>query len=158
SAARVLEFDAVRAWLGGFATSPLGKERIAALEPRRDAAWIVRQHQLTKELRVYLRAGGRFEFAGLTPPGESLELARLQGAALELEQIRALPVLADRAMQWRQIGLHPPVDLREGWPAVDELTRQLADLNPFIGYFKNKIHPDGTLDDHASPELARLRR
>jgi DNA mismatch repair protein MutS2 len=158
SAARVLEFDAVRAWLGGFASSPLGKDRIAALEPQRDADWITRQHQLTKELRVYLRAGGRFEFAGLTPPGESLELARIKGAALELEQIRDLLMLADRAMQWRQIGLHPPVDLREGWPAMDELTRKLADLNGFIGYFKNKIHPDGTLDDQASPELARLRR
>ena len=154
----MLEFDAVRAWLGGFASSPLGKDRIAALEPRRDAAWIETQHQLTKELRLYLRAGGRFEFAGLTPPDEWLELARIQGAALELEQIRDLLMLADRAMQWRQVGLHPPVDLREGWPAVDGLTRQLADLNGFIGYFKNKIHPDGTLDDHASPELARLRR
>lgn len=154
----MLEFDAVRAWLGGFASSPLGKDRIAKLEPSRDPAWIGRQHQLTKELRVYLRAGGRFEFAGLTPPGELLELARIKGAALALEQIRDLLMLADRAMQWRQIGLHPPVDLREGWLAVDELTRQLADLNGFIGYFTNKIHPDGTLDDHASPELARLRR
>jgi DNA mismatch repair protein MutS2 len=154
----VLEFDAVRDWLRGFAASPLGKERIVALEPSRDRAWIEQQHQLAREVRSYLKTGARFEFSGLSDPGALLDISRIQGAALDLEQIRDLLLLADRAAQWRQVGLHPPVDMREGWPAVEQLTRRLADFNPLIGYFKNKIHPDGTLDDHASPELARLRR
>ncbi len=42
--------------------------------------------------------------------------------------------------------------------AVSELSRHIGDFNPLLRYFHNKILPDGTLDDHASPELARVRR
>ena len=158
SAARVLEFEQLRDWLRGFASSPLGKARITALEPSRDREWIAQQHQLTREVRVYLRTGARFEFSGVEDPGERLEKSRVRGAALELDEIRQILTLADRAAQWRQVGLHAPADMPEGWPTVEALTRQLADFNPLLGYFKNKIHPDGTLDDNASPALARLRR
>ena len=34
----------------------------------------------------------------------------------------------------------------------------LADFTALLRYFRNKILPDGTLDDRASPELARIRR
>ena len=39
-----------------------------------------------------------------------------------------------------------------------ELSEQIADFAPLLRYFRNKILPDGTLDDKASPELARIRR
>lgn len=154
----MLEFEELRDWLRGFASSPLGRARIAGLEPSRDREWIEREHRLTQEVRAYLRSGARFEFFGLEDPAELLDKSRIQGAALELEDIRQILLLADRAAQWRQVGLHPPVEMRSGWPAVEELTRRLADFNPLLGYFKNKLHPDGSLDDHASPALARLRR
>ena len=158
SAARVLEFEQLRDWLAGFAASPLGRARITALAASRDREWIEREHRLTQEIRSYRRSGGRFEFFGLEDPAELLNKSRIKGAALELEEIRQILLLADRAAQWRQVGLHPPVEMRTGWPAVEELTRRLADFNPLLGYFKNKIHPDGTLHDNASPALARLRR
>ena len=44
------------------------------------------------------------------------------------------------------------------WPAVAELSSAIADFTEFLRYFRNKILPDGTLDDRASPELARIRR
>ena len=39
-----------------------------------------------------------------------------------------------------------------------ELSQDIADFTPLLRYFGNKILPDGTLDDRASPELARIRR
>ena len=48
--------------------------------------------------------------------------------------------------------------MQENWQAVTELSQNLADFTPLLRYFRNKILPDGTLDDHASPELARIRR
>src|SRR5689334_5171194 len=160
TSARVLEFDSVREMLMGYASSPLGKERIAALEPRNSSArqWIERQQQLTNEIRRYFRAGGRFEFGGLLDLRTLLEKTRIEGAALELEEIRDALLLADRAAQWREIGLHPPATVNEPWPAVEELTREIADFSSLLAYFKNKILPDGSLDDKASPELARIRR
>src|SRR6476659_5026474 len=38
------------------------------------------------------------------------------------------------------------------------LTQQIADFTLPMRHFRNKIQPDGTLDDRASPELSRIRR
>ena len=67
-------------------------------------------------------------------------------------------LVADRAAEWREIALHPPVAVQNNWQALDELSQTLADFTPLLRYFRNKILPDGTLDDRASPDLARIRR
>ncbi len=48
--------------------------------------------------------------------------------------------------------------MANGWPAVDATSRGIVDFTEFLRSFRNKILPDGTLDDRASPELARVRR
>jgi len=57
NSARVLEFDALRELLRGYASSPLGQARIAALAPSTDSAWIVEQQELTGEVREFRRRG-----------------------------------------------------------------------------------------------------
>ena len=42
--------------------------------------------------------------------------------------------------------------------ASRSLSAGIADFTEFLRSFRNKIQPDGTLDDKASPELARIRR
>ena len=155
---RLLEFDHLREVLAVYAVSPLGKGRIAKLSPSSDRSWIERQQQLTEELRGYLRAGGRFDFHGLADPTQLIRKSRIQGAVLELTEIRDILLLADRAAEWREAALHPPAAVQATWTAVSELSAGIGDLNPLLRYFRNKILPDGTLDDHASPELARIRR
>ncbi len=44
------------------------------------------------------------------------------------------------------------------WTAVAALSSGIADFTEFLRAFRNKIQPDGTLEDRASPELARIRR
>jgi DNA mismatch repair protein MutS2 len=131
---------------------------VSALSPQVERQWIERQHQLTAEVREFHRSGGRFDFSGLSDPAPVLARSRISGVALDIEELRQVLALADRAQAWRQVGLHPPAALEGGWPAVEELTRGIADLSSLLGYFKNKLLPDGTLDDKASPELARIRR
>src|SRR5271169_6099088 len=155
---RVLEFDHLRELLAIYAASPLGQERIASLAPCCDRQWIERQQLLTEELRGYLRSGGRFDFHGLLDPTPLLNKSRIQGAALELTEIRDVLLLADRAAEWREIALHPPVAIEAKWEAVSGFSQNVGDFTQLLGYFRNKILPDGTLDDRASPELARIRR
>jgi len=38
------------------------------------------------------------------------------------------------------------------------LSETVPDFTQFLRFFRNKIQPDGTLEDRASPELARIRR
>jgi DNA mismatch repair protein MutS2 len=158
SSARVLEFDSLRALLRGYASSPLGQERIAALAPSTDRDWIEIQQQLATEIREFRRVGGRFDFSGLLDIKSLVEKSRIIGATLETTEIRDVVLLVDRAAEWRQIALQPPAAMRSDWREVHKLSDRIADFTAFLHFFRNKIQPDGTLEDKASPELARIRR
>jgi DNA mismatch repair protein MutS2 len=158
SSARVLEFDSLLDLLRGYASSPLGQARIAALAPSADRALIETQQELASEIREFRRVGGRFEFSGLLPTAELVNKSRILGAILETTEIRDVILVVDRAAEWREISLHPPASMKREWRALRTLSAQIADFNDFLRFFRNKIQPDGTLEDHASPELARIRR
>lgn len=167
SSARVLEFEQLRDLVRGYANSPLGQSRVDALKPTADRDWIERQHRLTAEIRQFLKAGARFEFGGLLDASKLLEKARIQGVALEPTELRDILTVADRADEWTTVAKNPPSQMRapehaEGsgspWPAVAELSRGIGDFTALLRSFKNKIRPDGSLEDSASPALAQIRR
>ena len=156
--AQVLEFDSLRELLRGYAPSPLGKAMIAALAASADRDWIENQHQLTGEIREFRRVGGGFDFGGLPEIAKAIEKARIAGAVLEAKEIRDVILLVDRAAEWRRIAAEPPAAMRAPWEAVAQLSSGISDFADFLRFFRNKILPDGTLEDHASPELTRIRR
>jgi DNA mismatch repair protein MutS2 len=158
NSARVLEFDALRELLRGYASSPLGQARIAALAPSTDSAWIVEQQELTGEVREFRRVGGRFEFSGLLEITKLVKKSRIAGAVLETTEIRDVLLVVDRAAEWREIAFHPPANMRTEWRRTRALSESVPDFTEFLRSFRNKIQPDGTLEDRASPELARVRR
>jgi len=158
TSSRLLEFEALRELLQGYASSPLGRRRIAELTPSLERAWFETQQQLTTEIREFRRVGGRFEFAGLLEVAKLIEKSRIAGAALETSEIRDIILVADRAAKWREIVRQPPTAMRLEWAAVNTLSGGIQDFTGFLRTFRNKILPDGTLDDHASPELGRIRR
>src|SRR5215472_10376473 len=158
SSARVLEFTHFRDFLGVYVSSPLGKARVAQLEPSSDRGWIDRQQQLAEEARKFYAAGGRFDFSALFDATTLLAKARIPGATLEIGQIRDLVLLVDKASEWRELALHPPDSVKAAWSGMTELTLHIADFTDLLRFFRNKILPDGTLDDRASPELGRIRR
>jgi DNA mismatch repair protein MutS2 len=158
SSARVLEFESLRDLLRGYASSPLGQGKIAALAPSTDRAWIESQQQLASEIREFRRVGGRFEFSGIAEVHSLTGKARIAGVALEITEIRDVIQLVDRAAEWRQISLQPPAAMLSEWLQVRSLSNKIADFAEFLRAFRHKILPDGTLDDKASPELTRIRR
>src|SRR5450432_3764832 len=158
NSARVLEFDSLRELLRGYASSPLGQRKIAALAPATDRDWIERQQALASEVREFRRTGGRFDFSALIDIGPLVQKARIAGAVLETTEIRDVILVVDRASEWREIVLHPPANMKSGWHGVRALSDQIVDFNEFLRGFRNKIQPDGTLEDKASPELSRIRR
>src|SRR5262249_22572894 len=123
-----------------------------------DRAWINHQQQLADEARRFYFAGGRFDFTGLFDAHTLLAKARIPGATLELSQIRDLILLVDKAAEWREIALHSPHAGKDHWSGMLALPQQIADFTLLLRFFRNKIQPDGTLDDRASAELSRIRR
>jgi DNA mismatch repair protein MutS2 len=87
-----------------------------------------------------------------------VEKSRITGAVLETTDIRNVVLLVDRAAEWREISLHPPAAMRNEWRRCRALSEGIPDFAKFLQFFRNKIQPDGTLEDRASPELARIRR
>jgi len=160
SSSRVLEFEQFRDLLSAYVNSPLGKARVAQLVPSFDRAWIDQQQQLSAETRRFLTAGGRLEFSGLFDARQLLSKSKIRGAVLELEEIRDILLVADKAAEWREMALHPPdaVLKENGWQGMQALALQIPDFAEMLRYFRNKIMPDGTLDDRASAELSRIRR
>lgn len=160
SSSRVLEFDQFRDLLSAYVHSPLGKAQVLQLVPSADREWIARQQQLAAETRRFLSSGGRFDFSGLFDAGQLLAKAKIPGASLEINQLRDILLVIDKAAEWREIALHPPeAVLRENaWQGMQELSGQIADFTQLLRFFRNKLLPDGTLDDRASPELGRIRR
>jgi DNA mismatch repair protein MutS2 len=155
---RVLEFESLRQLLRGYAQSPIGQKLISQLAPSTDRGWIETQQTLTSEIREFRRVGGTFDFAGLLEITSLLDKAKISGAALETTEIRDVVLIVDRAAEWRQIVLNPPSAMKVPFAAVVHLSAGIADFTEFLRGFRGKIQPDGTLEDKASPELARIRR
>src|SRR3984957_3635640 len=155
---RVLEFEALRELLRGYAPSPLGQARIGTLAPSLDSAWIEEQHGLVEEVREFRRVAGRFDFSGLLDITKLIDKTRICGAVLETTEIRDVVLVVDRAAEWREIALHPPASMRTEWRRTQTLSESVPDFTEFLRFFRNKIQPDGTLEDRASADLARIRR
>jgi len=158
SSAHLLEFGQFRELLLAYASSPLGRARIASLAPSTDRQWIEQQQELTSEIHEFRRAGGRFEFAGLLDVSKLAEKARISGAALETEEIRDVILVVDRAAEWHEISLRPPVAMKIPFRMAGAISARIVDFAEFLRGFRNKILPDGTLEDRASPQLAAIRR
>ena len=152
NSARVLEFDALRDLLRGYASSPLGQSKITALAPSTDSTWITEQQDLTAEVREFRRVGGRFDFSGLLDVTTLVKKSRIAGAVLETTEIRHVLLVIDRAAEWREIAFHPPANMKTEWPRTRTLSEGVLDFTEFLRSFRNKIQPDGTLEDRASPE------
>jgi DNA mismatch repair protein MutS2 len=158
SSGHVLEFESFKDLLRGYTQSPLGHQRVEELVPSTDPFWIADQQMLADEIRAYRRVGGRFDFSGLIEVNALLEKSRIAGAALETTEIRDVILVVDRAAEWREIAHNPPAAMRSEWRGVRVLSDRIVDFVEFLRSFRNKIQPDGTLEDKASPELARIRR
>src|ERR1700722_461810 len=128
SSARVLEFESLRELLRGYASSPLGQERIAAVAASTDRDWIESQQELATEIREFRRVGGSFNFSGLLDVDLLVNDARISGAALETTEIRDVILVVDRAAEWREIVLHPPANMTSDWHRVHALSALIRDF------------------------------
>jgi DNA mismatch repair protein MutS2 len=176
TSAELLEFARLREMVAGYATTDPGRAWTLALEPSSDANWpILEQQRVTEALRL-LRAGPGFDFHGLIDPGDWLGRARIHGAVLEVDELRALSALVGRfrafqewMTEWPEhSNPHSAANAKDGAPGgqretLISLRQHAAPLMEarFAGLVQaldGKFEADGSIADHASPELARIRR
>ncbi|MGB6304696.1 MAG: endonuclease MutS2 [Acidobacteriaceae bacterium] len=160
TSAEMLEFARLREMVAGYATTGPGREWTLALQPSGDAGWaIIEQQRVSESLRL-LRAGPSFDFHGLIDPGDWLDRARIHGAVLEVDELRALSALVGRFRAFQEWQQTLSEELCEQIPSLRELAMPLVESR-FAGLVQaldGKFEADGSIADHASPELARIRR
>ncbi|MCL5263326.1 MAG: endonuclease MutS2, partial [Acidobacteria bacterium] len=162
-----LGWDACVEMLAGYAQSETGRAWLRGLVPSTNVDWIGRQHALVEEARLLLVSGVAPAVGALFDATEVVMRARLEGSALEPDEIRAVAALAEQIAAWAGFLKTDDKGLRgaefaDGNP-LPELTAAAAgvlgvDLMPLVESIRGKLLPDGSLADDASPDLKRIRR
>jgi len=161
----VLEFDALKAIVGRYVSSPMGKEELAALQPQEDRAALEVSLAEAAEGIEYVKtaaqpqpaargAAVRLRFDSIADPSKTVELLRIEGATLEGRQIFELIELLDRGADARSV----LSDAGDRFPLLAAQAGRIADFRPVLREISGKVLPDGSLDDHASVALNRIRR
>ncbi|MGB8477805.1 MAG: endonuclease MutS2 [Acidobacteriaceae bacterium] len=160
TSAEMLEFGRLREMVAGYATTDPGRAWTLALEPSSDANWASIEQQRVSEAVQLLRAGPSFDFHGLIDPGDRLDRARIHGAVLEVDELRALSALVSRFRAFQEWQQTLSEEFRDQIPSLRELAMPLVESR-FAGLVQaldGKFEADGSIADHASPELAKIRR
>ncbi len=159
--AEVLEFDALHALLGRYVRSALGRDELARVTPSNDLALIEAALAEATEGIDYLRAAAqpqskitRIPFVDSGDPGESLQRLRIEGASLNGQEIFELTRWLDVAAEARAA----LIGTGNRFPRLTAYAASIADLRDLTRELSGKILPDGSLADHASVALGRLRR
>ncbi len=157
----VLEFPTLLAILDRYARTPAGHARVRGLTPGRDRAALEVALQLAREAAEHLRAAAagqrgvlKLDFYGIADVEPVVRRLCIEGAVLEPLEIADILLLLDRAVDFKQIFS----GLRERFPSLAALAGRVGEFRTLLREMSGKIRPDGTLDDHASPALHRLRR
>jgi DNA mismatch repair protein MutS2 len=161
----VLEFEALRNLLGRYLRSALGHSELDRVAPMTDRAAIEARLADVAEAIQYVRSASqpqpasrgaaiRIRFDDVADPGTSIARLRIEGATLEPHEIHELSRLLDLGTEARSILL----SAREKFPRLAAHALPIADLRQLVADLRGKILPDGTVADHASVALARLRR
>jgi DNA mismatch repair protein MutS2 len=160
SSASTLEWGRLLELFQGYAIASVTKAWLRELTPSSDADWIAAQHALADEGHLMLSLGVAPALGGLIDPDTLLDKSRIEGAALEPQELHALLSLIDDITAWLAVLAEPPEDARE------RITRLIASaaalqadgLAHLLRSLRTKLNPDGTLTDDASPDLRRIRR
>jgi len=165
TSAEVLEFEALRKLLGRFVSSPLGRRELEKVAPHADRTRLAEDLAEAGEAIEYLRlaarpqpaargAAIRIDFGGLPDVDAAVHKLRIEGAALEPKEIFELFALLDCAADAKSVLLAAA----ERFPRLGRRAQTIGDFRGLLKDLEGKILPDGSVADHASVALARVRR
>jgi DNA mismatch repair protein MutS2 len=160
-----LEFASLKELLRRYIASPLGQAELEKVEPSDDRPRVEQMLRETAEAKEYLDtaarpqaasrgAAVRIRFSGIEDTTESLGKLRIEGASLEAKEILDLTALLDRATDIRSVLLA----VAARFPKLGARAAAMGEFRSLLRDLAGKILPDGSVADHASVLLGRLRR
>ena len=161
----LLEYEQLKALLGRYLSSELGRSRLEKVAPMQDPAALREVLAETAEAVEYLKvcsqpqaaargAAIRIRFDSLPEASKGALKLAIEGATLEPREMLELTRFLELASEARYL-------LAAAGERFPLLAARAATIGEFRGLLKDlsgKILPDGTVADHASVALGRLRR
>jgi DNA mismatch repair protein MutS2 len=165
TSAEVLEFEPLRQLLGRYVASSLGRRELAKVQPHLDRARLTEDLAEAEEGIQYLRlatrpqpaargAAIRIEFGRVPDVEQAVQKLRIEGASLEPKEIFDVFALLDVAADAKS----NLTAAAERFPRLGRRAQTIGDFRPLLRELDGKILPDGSVADHASVALNRLRR
>ena len=165
TSAEVLEFEALRKVLGRYIGSPLGRRELDKVSPHTDPQRLAADLAEAGEAIAYLRlaarpqtagrgAAIRIDFGGLPDVEAAVHKLRIEGAALEPKEIFEVFSLLDCAADAKSL----LTAAAERFPLLGRRAQVIGDFRALLHDLNGKVLPDGSISDHASVALGRLRR
>ncbi|MBA3296372.1 MAG: hypothetical protein H0U19_05505, partial [Acidobacteria bacterium] len=149
---RALEFDRIVDAVCGYAQTPAGAARLAAMRPLADRTAVARSLAATAETarfvgdhHISLQASAELDdiIGALHVEGRALEPAHLLTLAAFLSSVESTAAVVRRA--------------RSGFPTLRAIADTVASFEREIADIRRKIDPGGEVTDDASPELRSIR-
>ncbi len=165
TSADVLEFELLRQLVGRYVSSPLGRREMEKVAPHADLARLNEDLAEAGEAIGYLRlaarpqpaargAAIRIDFGSLPDVESAVHKLRIEGASLDPREIFDVFALLDTAADAKSV----LTAAAERFPRLGRRAQTIGDFRGLLKDLEGKILPDGTVSDHASVALARLRR
>ncbi|MCU1276120.1 MAG: Smr protein/MutS2, partial [Bryobacterales bacterium] len=165
TSADVLEFESLRELLRRYIASPLGSAELQKVQPHTNREQLEGELADAEEATQYLRAASkpqpaargaaiRINFSSITDLTATVHKLRIEGAALEPKEISDVLAFLDRAADARSI----LQTVAERFPRLGARSQTIGEFRALLNDLSGKIEPDGSIPDHASVALGRLRR
>jgi DNA mismatch repair protein MutS2 len=153
SALRALEFDRIVEAVVDFALTPMGAERLAALQPSTDAQRVAQLLAATTETARYVAAHDGFPFRASAEMPQILVSLAVEGRALEPLRLLALANFLESIDETRAGIRRAP----GSFPILEAASGGAASFKGESAVTREKIDPSGEVVDNASPELKGIR-
>jgi len=150
---RALEFDRIVEAVAGYALTPMGRERLARLQPSVDPAVVAHALAATTETARYVSAHGTFPLHASNELPQILGALAIEGRALDALRLIALAAFLDSVEDSRTA-------IRQAsgsFPVLDAAVAAAALFKGETAQVRDKIDPSGEVVDSASAELRLIR-
>ena len=164
NAIHALEFDRIRDRLAGYAATAEGREALTRLEPHADGDRLDRQQVVVGWILRRVEEGAAPPGGDVAPVEPLLAAVDRDGAVLEAEALRDIRAFLEYARDVLRFFRRAGDGDGDGDASADRLPTAVSELvsdidtpRELLRDLARMILPDGTVNQEAIPELARLR-
>lgn len=154
SAFSKVEFDKVRARIGAFVQTPMGKDHLESLAPRTDEGWIRAELSLTSEMKRRLGEGAPVPIRSLPDVRIPLRRASIAEYVLPAPDLLAIAHLAASSRELKSFFTSKAVD----YPGLAAVVGPLLPDKVLEYNILGAIDEEGRVVDSASRTLQGIRR